>query len=517
MALALLLAVQVAAAAAPPQDCQAALGPLYDGIEETALPGQVDGATLSDARALTALRAERGDALITIKGGDFSGADFHGARLHNICFLDTNLTGTNWRDAQASGVGFVRAILANADLRGARMRRVLLRQPDMKEVDASGADLSSGRLDGGWDGSMENVRLDGADLGGFRFECGITLGDGCPLDGQISIARANLAGASIDNYDRFTDWTAARIDRTEVAIGQLPDLAAAEIAGPIRVRGGDAVVELSAAEHRQLLPHMSLPEQAATPSFACAGAATPVERLICGENGGTLRALDRDIAELYRRAGAAAAASQQAWLGERDRCPLTEGVPDSWCVQQSYERRREALVARLGPPAWLRPGATLLFVAPPMQFDEGFRAGPLYRKLLPAILGASWSNVVVRVNRDGMIDARGDALGANAHMCSLAGNGLRFDRDTGWYSGLYTPTGEEPAEWRTRPMPVLLFWGDEAAVYLNGHSNYGAEEGDPRSSDYASCGARAGFSEMIRVPVSEAEAARRFEAANDTE
>lgn len=516
MALALLLAAQLAAAALP-QDCQAALGSLYDGTEETALSGQVDGATLRDARALVALRRARGDALITVKGGDFSGADFQGARLHNICFFDTNLSRSDWRGAEAPGTGFIRAVLANADLRGAHLRRVLLRLPDMKEVDASGADFSGGRLDGGWDGSMENLKLDGADLSGFRFDCGITLGDGCPLDGQVSIARANLTGASIGSYNRFTDWTGARIDRTEVELQQLPALAAAEIAGPILVRGGEAVVELSPAEHRAMLPHMSLTEQAASPSFDCAAASTPVERLICGEAGATLRALDRDVADLYRRAGPAVAASQQAWLRERDRCPLTEDMPDLWCVQQSYERRREALIARIGPPAWLRPGATALFVAPPMQFDEAFRAEPLYQRLLPVIIGASWSNVAVRANRDGTIDARGDALGANAHMCSLAGDGLRFDPDTGWYSGPYRPTGEEPAQWRTRPMPVLLVWGDRAAVYLNGRSNYGTDEGDPRLSDYASCGARAGFSEMLLMPVPEDEAARRFEAMGEAD
>ena len=116
---------------------------------------------------------------------------------------------------------------------------------------------------------------------------------------------------------------------------------------------------------------------------------------------------------------------------------------------------------------------------------------------------------------DGTIDARGDARGANGHMCSLTGDRLRFDRSTGWHSGPYQANGDEPAQWRRRPMPVLLLWSDRAEIWRNGHNVYGPTEGDPRPSDYASCGARAGFGQMLRVPVAQAEAARRFEALGE--
>jgi hypothetical protein len=127
---------------------------------------------------------------------------------------------------------------------------------------------------------------------------------------------------------------------------------------------------------------------------------------------------------------------------------------------------------------------------------------------VPVIIGSGWSQAVVRVNPNGTIDASGEAVGANAHSCSLGGEGLRFDPATGWYSGPQQSAAEMPAPWRTRPMPVLLLWGERAEVYENGRSGQGGEEGDPRSSDYASCGARAAFSEMVRMPVSEAEIAR---------
>lgn len=496
------------------QDCQEALGSFYEGIDEAELPGQVDGATIAGRDALLALRRERGEALITVRGGDFSGADFSGARLHNICFIETNLADSDWREAEANGVGFVRADLSGANLAGARLRGVLLRAPNLANADASGADLSGGRFDGGWQGSVDNLRLDRADLSGFRFDCGITIGDSCANDGRVSLRGADLSGAALNTWWGDADLAGARIDRTEVSLGQLGALRDARIVGPIRVRGGEAVAELSAAEHRALLPHLVDESDFGAPSFDCARASRPVERLICSEAGAHLRPADRELAELYRQALAAdpaVAEAQRRWLADRDRCPVENG-DDSGCVFYLYERRRAELIAALGPPPWLRPGTHAYFAQPPAVFDEAFRGDPLYRRLVPVMTGAAWSRVLVRVNADGTIDAYGDAIGGNAHSCSLGGERLAFDLRTGWYSGPQPTYDDDPPEWRGRPMPVLLFNGDEAEVWQAGHVRFETPYGDPRSSQYASCGARAGFGRMVRMPLPEAEARTLFES-----
>ena len=280
-----LLAAFLAQPAGPARTCQDALGPLERVEAEAALPDRIDGAAIEGREALIALRRARGDALITVAGGDFSGADFRGARLHNICFLDTNLSGSNWSGAEAPGVGFVRANLSGANLRGARMADIALREPDLKDADASDADFSGGRFDGGWNGSVENLRLDRADLAGFRFACGTTISDGCPLDGNMSLRGTDLTRASIHSYGRVSDWTGARLDRTHVSFDELTRLRDAVIAGPLLVRGGDAVAALSPAEHRALLPRIRPREDSATPSFDCGRAASPTEMLICGEAG----------------------------------------------------------------------------------------------------------------------------------------------------------------------------------------------------------------------------------------
>lgn len=157
------------------------------------------------------------------------------------------------------------------------------------------------------------------------------------------------------------------------------------------------------------------------------------------------------------------------------------------------------------PPSWLRPGQIALFIDSATAFDPAFQDDPLFRRLVPVIVGSAVGRVVVTVRADGSIDAVGDAVGGNAHLCSLGGEALRLDPATGWFSGPYTPTGDEPAEWRSRPMPVLRFWQDKAEVYQHGHGGFG-DDGDPRFSEYAGCGARAGFDTLLRLPVTDTEA-----------
>lgn len=484
-------------------DCQAAIGDLYDGPEIASLPNQVDGATIQGAAGLARLRIGRSGPII-VNGGKFAGIDLRRARLSNICFVGSDLAGSDWRGVQAPGLAFIDTSLEGAKLTGARLPRILLRQANLKNVDASGADLSGGKMDGGWDGSVENLRLDRAKLVGFRFECGITIGDGCPLNGDMRLAGADLTRASLATYFRFSDWAGARIDGTELSLAQLVELDRADLRGPIRLRGGDTVAEISPAEFRALRPQIRQIGAPVPPSFDCGAARSAVERAICSEEGLSVRSQDAGLASLFRRARAlhpAAAAEQQSWLRRRDRCGT-----DLSCISAAYDERRGALLGRIGPPAWVRPGAVALFVAPDILFDEAFKSRPLYRRLLPVLIDGASGRVVVRVRADGALEAAGDAVGGNAHLCSLAADRLTFDSRNGWYSGPHQDDADTPRALRGGPMPVLRFEGDWVEVYRGGQGGF-AEQEDPRGSEYASCGARASFGDMVRVPVTEAEAA----------
>jgi len=503
MAWLIALALQ-AGAAGTVHECQAALGPLYEGADVAAVGQQVDGKTIAGSAGLAQLRSRTGDRLLVVNGGAFAGADLRQAKLKNICFVGTDFSRTDWRGVSAPGLGFIDTNLEGARLAGARMPRVLLRQANLKDVEAVDADFSGVKMDGGWDGSVDNLRLERANLRGFRFDCGITIGDGCPLEGEMSLQAADLTGASLATYSRYSSLIGARIDRTELGLSQLIDLDAAELAGPLRLRGGDTVVEISPAEFRTLRPHLRLGEPLRPVSFNCAAARTPPERAICGPDNGHLADLDGQAAELYRLARAASpsvAAEQQAWLRRRDACGA-----DADCLIARYEERIDALYGRAGRPEWLRPGVTALFVQPDVHFASAFRSHPLFARILPVLIDGASGRLLVRVNANGTIDADGDAIGGNAHLCSLGAEGLSLDRSNGWYSGPYEGDADTPAALRGRPMPVLRFLGDVAQVYRNGQ---GGVEGspDPRGSDYASCGARASFGDLVRVPVTEAEAA----------
>jgi uncharacterized protein len=92
---------------------------------------------------------------------------------------------------------------------------------------------------------------------------------------------------------------------------------------------------------------------AANPSFACTGALTPTEKVICSD--GTLAALDRALATAYRNkfdglpiesADAlddvvkSLVITQKAWLAHRNSCGN-----DTACVYKAYIVRKGALTA----------------------------------------------------------------------------------------------------------------------------------------------------------------------------
>lgn len=390
------------------------------------LPGRVDGKAIKGVSGLTALRAAWGDALIVVEGGDFSGQSFAGLTLRNVCFKSSNFANSDWRGAKTRGVGFIRVDFSGARLDRSRMRGLLLDTVNLDGSTAIGADWRGGVLRGGPMGSLDRVRLDGADLRGFWADCGRGLDGRCLTSwGEISLRGADLRSARLDTLRSDLDWTGARLAGTTVNLYQLSEMKRARRVGPLIVRSGDVEMRLSPAEYRALQPFI-----------------------------------------------------------QSHREPLTEPASTR--------------------PSRLPPGTTSLFVETPVSFAPAFRAAPLYRRLVPLLAANPIARVLVTVRRDGRIDAHGEGLSGAGHLCDLHGKGLRRDRSTGWYSGPHRPYATDPPEWRNRPMPALRFRGDWAEAYMDRRS----DPRDPRMSDYISCGARASFGEMIRLPLSAAEARR---------
>jgi uncharacterized protein YjbI with pentapeptide repeats len=407
------------------QGCREALTKNWDLRN---VPWRVDGRAIWNAYALANLRAAWGDALIVVVGGDFSDSSFGGLRLRNICFFDSDFTDSDWHEADTSGVGFIGIDFSGAWLDRSRMRGLLLDTVTLDGATAHGADWRGGLLQGGPRGSLDRVRLDGADLRGFRVNCGSRNGtdSSCLSDwGSVSLRGADLRGAKVDTLRAEVDWTGARLGGTLLNLHQLAEIGPARRLGQLIVRSGNVDVQLTPTEFQALRPFV-----------------------------------------------------------HSQREPLAEPVAER--------------------PSRLRPGTTSLFVNTPVHFDTAFRATSLYRRLVPVLAANPSSRILVTVRRDGRIDARGDAIGAANHLCDLSARGLRLDRATGWYSGPHKPWESDPPQWRNRPMPVLRIRGEWAEAYIHAQ----ADPRDPRYSDYIMCGARAGFGEMVRLPLTSAEASR---------
>jgi hypothetical protein len=275
----------------------------------------------------------------------------------------------------------------------------------------------SGSEFGSWDG----LRLDGANLAGFRFNCQPISGQSCGEWGAVSLRGADLRGASVAGLFGDADWTGARFNKTRINLTQLAELGAARIDGTLIVVETPAEVELSPADHRWLRDHIG---------------------------------------------------------------PRTEAPP---------------MGSVKAPAPWMRPGAEALFVAPRIAFDAAARRSPLYRRLMPAILAGAISTVRVTVNRDGSVTASGIANGWNGHMCSIGAKRLRMG-EGGWYSAWAEPF-DPPNPPPRAAVPILRFHGERAEVFERGHPNDDRVHSDGFFR-FVMCGARAGFENMMRVPMS---------------
>tara|TARA_R110002074_G_scaffold52041_3_gene131272 strand:- start:2192 stop:3805 length:1614 start_codon:yes stop_codon:yes gene_type:complete len=478
--------------------CRSAYGDIWAEKPSERAVREIDGDRIRSLSDLLALAAGPAGAVKIIKGGEFSGWDFADARLSNVCFEESKLAGANLGRVEASGAGFIKADLTGANLAGASMRGVLFRNAVLKNAMARGADFSRGHFDGGWfEGSVEGWTIDGANMTGFVFACGITVPDGCPVyqGGEgISAQGTDFTGATLHSFGLYDiALTGAVLDQTIIGPRQLPFLAQAEFRGPVILRGGDQDVSLTRAEAQTLLVENARRDglgQGA--SFDCGKAASKVEREICGEYASDLRMADRDVAALYRRAkdaGAGVQAGQVAWLGQRNRCAAAEYPSD--CIRQSYDVRKGQLLGLLGETAWLAPGEAALFVDDVLPVPAAFRQSELFAKISPVLVGASMTEILVERGQDGLYAIRGSAVGANAHLCSLSASHLYFDRESGWY----IPVSEGPA------IPIFRIFDGRLEIFADGKPDY---EKYPEASDFMSCGMRASFGEVIRIDAGDA-------------
>ena len=264
--------------------------------------------------------------------------------------------------------------------------------------------------------------------------------------------------------------------------------------GAVFLSGGDEKVMVLPETWAVLMASALAAEGSDAPSYDCGKARTDVEKEICGEYNSDMRQYDRQVAALYKQArkqDGIVKASQKAWLKRRNACGAEEYPTD--CLRKSYDQRVGQLIGLLGEQNWLRPGEEALFLQDVLPLTNDIKQSPSYAQLVPILAGAARSSLWVRRSADGSLEAAGDAVGANAHLCSLGVKGLRFDRATGWYSLAETKNGA------TRMFPVLRYHDGQIEIYKRGKF---LGDDDSPAMNYVSCGARASFPTMVRMAVS---------------
>ncbi|WP_373490268.1 pentapeptide repeat-containing protein [Parasphingorhabdus sp.] len=473
--------------------CLSAYGDIWGERRSAIAKDEIDGGQIESRADFVRLASRAEPGVTIIKGGDFSGWDFSDMPLSGVCFEESKLAGAIFTNAKGSGAGFIKADLTDANMAGADMPGILFRNAGLKNVQSGGANFSKGHFDGGWfEGNVEGWNIDGSDMTGFTFDCGITVPDGCPVyqgGAPISAKDADFSGATLHGFGLSeVELTGAILDQTIIGPRQLPHLATADFRGDIILRGGGDDGRLTADEAQTLWTENDRWQMMQLhPSFDCAKAASTVEQLICADYGHALRSADRDIAFLYQQAKGRdpeAKASQMAWLKQRDLC--AEAEYPSECLGESYSQRKSQLLGLLGETDWLAPGESALFIDDVLPLPAAFRQSALFGRIAPALVGASMTTILIERRNDGLYAINGRAVGANAHLCSIAASHLYFDKQSGWY----IPVSEGPA------IPIFRIFDGRLEIFANGKPDH---EKYPESADFMSCGMRAYFPETIRI------------------
>jgi uncharacterized protein YjbI with pentapeptide repeats len=439
-----------------------------------------------------------GDGPFVIIDAQLRGQRLAGHRVSRICFEGGDLTKTDWRGVTAENTTFAGSDLTGAVMTGAALRRARFSASKLDNVDASRVDLSDSRIAGG---SFDGLVLRNARLHGFGLRCALISGyDSCewPEKRGVDARGADLTGAALDVY-RTDDWRfeGAVLDRTTVQFHQLESFRPAVVRGTVILEPSgyyhEPKVPLDRAEWRELLAGLWTDR----PSFDCARVRTVVERRICAPDEG-LHTPDRQLAGLFdavRAEGKATRAEQRRWLRVRDACARQpEGWERDGCIRGAYQDRIAALMQRGAPPRWIRPGARRLFVSSDVVPPAAFQQTRLYDRIFPVLLTTASTHVYVRVRDRGAVEASGEALGSNGHMCDLAKGAYALDARSGWFGARRTDRYREFYPDAPAFEALLHFAGDDAVV--------GPPEAIGNHGEYVMCGARAGFDTLatLRVP-----------------
>jgi uncharacterized protein YjbI with pentapeptide repeats len=493
-------------AARQPYSCAAMVGPLGTPFD---MSTAVDGASLDDASDIKSLRSKAKDGRpIIIKGGDFSGKKFGNDNFSNICFVGTKLANTRWNKSRAQGIAFIDSDLTGATFDRVTMDYVLFRNSTLERMDASGAQLSYGQLDGGWEPSIAGLRLDNTQMVGFRFVCGTSSRDGCPFNRkQLSLRAANLTNASIATFPMWdVQLDDVQINNTEIAFDQIPSFRLAQIKGPVLVRAANRLIPLDADSFRTAAGAIEAASKQT--DTECLNPDTALSQLFCQAGRSDLKAYRDDVTRLYENSIAALTTTkgnginvtgpskaQARYLKTLNRCVLKDDEEVAVaCLMQNMSKRRAVLVGTLTKSLPLEAEARALYVDVQTPYVQTILRNPQLAKLTPLIVDSSSHMLLAYRDDNERLVARGYARGVNGQRCAAS-----FE----------PPAGKRAS----RAIPAFSAWSSGAEFTMNSmgkqkkkrktkKGSRGAAQ-TPVAVDVTGCGQQIYSGPLVRVPVSE--------------
>lgn len=437
------------------------------------LPPAIDGQKFRTFAAIAALRkTSPAGQLIVIEGGDLSRQKVGAVDLSGICFRGTRLANTIWTGTKGVGIGFIGADLTGARFDGVAFDSVLFRNTTLANVNAAGARLVFGQIDGGWNASMANLNLDNAQMIGFRFVCGITATDGCPFDRKrISLRGTDLREAKLSSFAFWdADFSGAKLNKTEISLDQITQFDGAEISGPLVIRAARKSSTILPVDFMALRTRMKTvaPDNCASPSAA-------LFRLICASPSGDLIRLHRDIESLYSGSvaeGAKIAPAQQAYQATLEACAVKSEAAARECVAKEMNERRDALIAETLRAKPLERGGKALYVS---NDTPHLTVGAETPALATLFAASASSYMLVRKDKGRSLNIRATTSDAAGNRCSV------FDNTKSKSSGGL----------------ALRIWATGA--------DFKVEDPDRQAQRSSQCSAKVESGPLIRIPVSDAD------------
>jgi uncharacterized protein YjbI with pentapeptide repeats len=498
----------------PVNSCLARAGTLTG--QNSNLPVAVPGSTIKSAQDFNRLiRGMPYGETILIDGGDFSGWKFGskwrlgGRYMNNICFSGTKMVQTDWSNAKTSGLGFINVDFTGSNMREAEMPFVLFRNTTLKDVQASQADWSRGQLDGGWNNSMANLKIEDADLSGFRFVCGASESNGCPFDRQgIKARKANLTNASIYGFSVLdADFTQARIEGIELGINQLDQLKGAVALGSVRLRGGPFTQTATAAEFNALRTTRNIASPANT---RCSAPTDPLDIALCSDTSKLLIQLEEDITLLSLNV---TLDKKQAKKFDKlqTKCLKQKEPKKLACFTKAYSERRAELVALAPAPQWMQQGGNLIFARSELASNKDPVAAALWSRFGAVIAGSAEAYMAVRVSGPNQISVRGKATGEDKENCHF--NVAQLEYSAGVF-GINAPVipqnnsnnkkqkEKKRKKGQAAPLtPFVFFMGETAKLTPNQNNQSVFVEGARDPNQLVQCSGPISFGKMQQLQV----------------